>query len=45
MRPLPLRLGVVHDFRNPDSGIPTERLYSEILKPSAWLNTLGLDLV
>ena len=29
----PLRLGVVYDFRNPpDSGIPTPRLYEEILE-------------
>ena len=43
---LPLRLGVVYDFRNPpDSGIPTSRLYAEILDQVAWLDTLGLDLV
>jgi alkanesulfonate monooxygenase SsuD/methylene tetrahydromethanopterin reductase-like flavin-dependent oxidoreductase (luciferase family) len=43
---LPLRLGVVYDFRNPpDSGIPTPRLYAEILEQVAWLDTLGLDLV
>jgi len=43
---LPLRLGVVYDFRNPpDSGIPTEHLYTEILDQVAWLDTLGLDLV
>ena len=42
----PLRLGVVYDFRNPpDSGIPTPRLYAEILDQVAWLDTLGLDLV
>jgi alkanesulfonate monooxygenase SsuD/methylene tetrahydromethanopterin reductase-like flavin-dependent oxidoreductase (luciferase family) len=43
---LPLRLGVVYDFRNPpDSGMPTPRLYAEILDQVAWLDTLGLDLV
>src|SRR5438132_13625654 len=43
---LPLRLGVVYDFRNPpDSGIATERLYAEILDQVAWLDGLGLDLV
>src|SRR5436309_12695272 len=43
---LPLRLGVVYDFRNPpDSGIPTEHLYAEILEQVAWLDGLGLDLV
>src|SRR5438477_9928606 len=43
---LPLRLGVVYDFRNPpDSGIPTEHLYAEILDQVAWLDGLGLDLV
>src|SRR5881392_3424062 len=43
---LPLRLGVVYDFRNPpDSGIPTSRLYAEILEQVAWLDGLGLDLV
>src|SRR5437763_14886564 len=43
---LPLRLGVVYDFRNPpDSRIPTPRLYAEILDQVAWLDTLGLDLV
>jgi alkanesulfonate monooxygenase SsuD/methylene tetrahydromethanopterin reductase-like flavin-dependent oxidoreductase (luciferase family) len=37
---------VVYDFRNPpDSGIPTPRLYAEILEQVAWLDTLGLDLV
>jgi len=42
----PLRFGVVYDFRNPpDSGIPTERLYAEILDQVAWIDTLGLDLV
>ncbi len=41
-----LRLGVVYDFRNPpDSGIPTPRLYAEILDQVAWLDGLGLDLV
>ncbi len=46
MSRLPLRLGVVYDFRNPpDSGIPTPRLYAEILEQVAWLDTLGLDLV
>jgi alkanesulfonate monooxygenase SsuD/methylene tetrahydromethanopterin reductase-like flavin-dependent oxidoreductase (luciferase family) len=41
-----LRLGVVYDFRNPPhSGIPTSRLYAEILEQVAWLDTLGLDLV
>jgi alkanesulfonate monooxygenase SsuD/methylene tetrahydromethanopterin reductase-like flavin-dependent oxidoreductase (luciferase family) len=44
--PLPLRLGVVYDFRNPpDSGIDNARLYAEILDQVAWLDTLGLDLV
>ena len=44
--PLPLRLGVVYDFRNPaDSGIGTSRLYAEILDQVAWLDGLGLDLV
>ena len=43
---LPLRLGVVYDFLNPpDSGIPTSRLYAEILNQVAWLDTTGLDLV
>jgi alkanesulfonate monooxygenase SsuD/methylene tetrahydromethanopterin reductase-like flavin-dependent oxidoreductase (luciferase family) len=43
---LPLRLGVVCDFRNPpDSGIPTPGLYAEILEQVAWLDGLGLDLV
>ncbi len=43
---LPLRLGVVYDFRNPpDSGLPMPRLYAEILDQVAWLDTLGLDLV
>jgi alkanesulfonate monooxygenase SsuD/methylene tetrahydromethanopterin reductase-like flavin-dependent oxidoreductase (luciferase family) len=43
---LPLRLGVVYDFRNPpDSGLETTRLYAEILEQVAWLDTLGLDLV
>jgi alkanesulfonate monooxygenase SsuD/methylene tetrahydromethanopterin reductase-like flavin-dependent oxidoreductase (luciferase family) len=42
----PLRLGVVYDFRNPpDSGIPTPRLYAEILEQVAWLDGLGLELV
>lgn len=46
MSQLPLRLGVVDDFRNPpDSGISTERLYAEILDQVAWLDTLGLELV
>ena len=46
MSRLPLRLGVVYDFRNPpDSGIETWRLYAEILEQVAWLDTLGLDLV
>src|ERR1041384_5072680 len=46
MHPLPLRLTLVYDFRNPpDSGIPTARLYAEILEQVAWLDTLGLDLV
>ena len=46
MSRLPLRLGVVYDFRNPpDSGIDTSRLYAEILDQVAWLDTLGLDLV
>jgi alkanesulfonate monooxygenase SsuD/methylene tetrahydromethanopterin reductase-like flavin-dependent oxidoreductase (luciferase family) len=41
-----LRLGVVYDFRNPpDAGIPTPRLYAEILEQVAWLDTLGLELV
>lgn len=43
---LPLRLGVVYDFRNPpDSGIDTPRLYAEILDQVIWLEQLGLDLV
>ena len=43
---LPLRLGVVYDFRNPtDSGIPTPRLYAEILEQVTWLDGLDLDLV
>lgn len=43
---MPLRLGVVYDFRNPvDSGIETSRLYAEILDQVAWLDGLGLDLV
>jgi alkanesulfonate monooxygenase SsuD/methylene tetrahydromethanopterin reductase-like flavin-dependent oxidoreductase (luciferase family) len=42
----PLRLGVVYDFRNPpDSGIPTPRLYAEILEQVTWLDGLDLDLV
>ncbi len=46
MTRLPLRLGVVYDFRNsPDSGIATPRLYAEILDQVAWLDGLGLDLV
>lgn len=46
MSRLPLRLGVVYDFRNPaDSGIDTPRLYAEILEQVAWLDGLGLDLV
>ena len=46
MSPLPLRLGVVYDFRNPpDAGIATDRLYAEILEQVAWLDTLGLELV
>ena len=43
---LPLRLGVVYDFRNPpDSGMDTPRLYAEILDQVVWLEQLGLDLV
>ena len=46
MSRLPLRLGIVYDFRNPpDSGIPTPRFYAEILDQVAWLDGLGLDLV
>src|ERR1041384_4931716 len=46
MHPLPLRLTLVYDFRNPpDSGIPTATLYAEMLGQVAWLDTLGLDLV
>lgn len=41
-----LRFGVCYDFRNPpDSGIPTPRLYAEVLDQIAWLDRLGLDLV
>ena len=43
MGTLPLRLGVVYDFRNPpDSGIETPRLYADILEQVAWLDALGL---
>src|SRR5215470_3605756 len=43
---LPLRLGVVYDFRNPpDSGFGTAELYAEILEQVTWLDGLGLDLV
>jgi alkanesulfonate monooxygenase SsuD/methylene tetrahydromethanopterin reductase-like flavin-dependent oxidoreductase (luciferase family) len=43
---LPLRLGVVYDFRNPpDSGIDNPKLYAEILEQVTWLEQLGLDLV
>jgi alkanesulfonate monooxygenase SsuD/methylene tetrahydromethanopterin reductase-like flavin-dependent oxidoreductase (luciferase family) len=43
---MPLRLGVVYDFRNPpDSGLRTADLYAEILEQVAWLDGLGLDLV
>jgi alkanesulfonate monooxygenase SsuD/methylene tetrahydromethanopterin reductase-like flavin-dependent oxidoreductase (luciferase family) len=43
---LPLRLGVVYDFRNPpDSPIRTPDLYADILEQVAWLDGLGLDLV
>ena len=46
MSALPVRLGVVYDFRNPpDSGIDNTRLYAEIIDQVAWLDTLGLDLV
>jgi len=46
MRPHPLRVGVVYDFRNPpDSGVSTQRLYAEILDQVAWLDAIGLDLV
>ena len=47
---LPLRLGVVYDFRNPpDSGIDNPRLYAEILDEGGsvaqgWRNGLSYDL-
>jgi alkanesulfonate monooxygenase SsuD/methylene tetrahydromethanopterin reductase-like flavin-dependent oxidoreductase (luciferase family) len=45
MRP-PLRFGVAYDFRNPpDSGIPTPRLYAQVLEQVALADRLGFDLV
>ena len=41
-----LRIGVCYDFRNPpDSGVPDQRLYQEILEQVQWLDQMGTDLV
>ena len=41
-----LRIGVCYDFRNPpDSGVPHQALYDEILEQVRWLDRIGADLV
>ncbi|MGE0417667.1 MAG: LLM class flavin-dependent oxidoreductase [Acetobacteraceae bacterium] len=43
---LPLRVGVVHDFRNTaETGMTNAAMYAAIMDQVAWLDTLGLDLV
>lgn len=40
------RIGLCYDFRNPrDSGIPTPRLYAEVLEQIAWADRAGFDQV
>ncbi len=42
----PLRVGVVHDFRNTDTtGMSNAAMYAAIMEQVAWLDGLGLDLV
>jgi len=42
----PLRIGVCYDFRNPpDSGIPDQTLYDEVMEQVKWLDEIGADLV
>ena len=43
---LPLRFGVVHDFRNtPETGMTHQAMYAALMEQVVWLDGLGLDLV